>query len=303
MDDKENNTKKSDMKKKCFIITPIGSEGSDIRKKAEGVIDAVINPVLSSMDYDIYVPHKMNNPGSITGQIIDHILNDELVIANLTGLNANVMYELAVRHAARKPIVCIAENSTKLPFDVMTDRVIFYDDAMYSVEATKQDLSKKIAAATSQEKIDNPIYRSMSDKIILEKIDKGNDKDASAAYKYLIERLDRMERLFSYPPARSVIIPEREMKNNGKFPTLARISFDKIDDIVTKRRIAAYVRKKYAASGIMIHEISFDSTSNKDTLSILSGDIDGVGVEMLESLVDELGLKYSLKNAGYVIVK
>lgn len=303
MDDKENNSKECDMKKKCFIITPIGSEGSDIRKKAEGVIDAVINPVLRNMDYDIYIPHKMNNPGSITGQIIDHILNDELVIANLTGLNANVMYELAVRHAARKPIVCIAENSTKLPFDVMTDRVIFYDDAMYSVEATKQDLSKKIEAATSQDKIDNPIYRSMSDKIILETIDKGNDKDASAAYKYIIERLDKMERLFSYPPARPVIIPEREMKNNGIFSTLARISFDKIDDKITKRRIVEYVGKKYAAAGIMIHEMNFDSTSNKDTLSILSGDIDGDGVEMLESIVDELGEKYSLKNAGYVIVK
>lgn len=303
MDDKGNNSKKGDMRKKCFIITPIGSEGSDIRKKAEGVIDAVINPVLRSMDYDIYIPHKMNNPGSITGQIIDHILNDELVIANLTGLNANVMYELAVRHAARKPIVCIAENSTKLPFDVMTDRVIFYDDAMYSVEATKQDLSKKIEAATSQEKIDNPIYRSISDKIILETIDKGNDKDASAAYKYIIERLDKMERLFSYPPARPVIIPERELKNNGKSSTLAKISFDKIDDKVTKRCIGEYVRKKYSAAGIMIHEMHFGSTSNKDTLSILSGDIDGDGVEMLESIVDELGEKYSLKNAGYVIVK
>lgn len=303
MDDKENNSKECDMKKKCFIITPIGSEGSDIRKKAEGVIDAVINPVLKNMDYDIYIPHKMNNPGSITGQIIDHILNDELVIANLTGLNANVMYELAVRHAARKPIVCIAENSTKLPFDVMTDRVIFYDDAMYSVEATKQDLSKKIEAATSQEKIDNPIYRSMSDKIILETIDKGNDKDASAAYKYIIERLDKMERFFSYPPVRPVIRSEREMKNNGKFSTLARISFDKIDDKNIKRHIAEFVGKKYAASGIMIHEMNFDSSSNRDTLSILSGDIDGDGVEMLESIVDELGEKYSLKNAGYVIVK
>lgn len=303
MDDKENNSKKGDMKKKCFIITPIGSEGSDIRKKAEGVIDAVINPVLRSMDYDIHIPHKMDNPGSITGQIIDHILNDELVIANLTGLNANVMYELAVRHAARKPIVCIAENSTKLPFDVMTDRVIFYDDAMYSVEATKQDLSKKIEAATSQEKIDNPIYRSMSDKIILETIDKGNDKDASAAYKYIIERLDKMERFFSYPPARPVIRPEREMKYNGIFSTLVRISFDKIDDEVTKQHIIEYVSRKYAASGIRFQKIHFDSISNKDTLSILSEDIDGNGVEILESIVDELGKKYGLKNAGYVIVR
>ena len=100
--------------KKCFVITPIGNEGSDIRKKAEGVISAVIEPVMEELDYEAFIPHKMTNPGSITSQVIQHIIEDDLVIANLTGLNANVMYELAVRHAIRKPIVCIAENGTKL---------------------------------------------------------------------------------------------------------------------------------------------------------------------------------------------
>ena len=128
-------------KKKCFIITPIGNEGSEIRKKADGIIDAVIEPVLNDLDFDIQIPHKMNNPGSITTQIIDQILNDDLVVANLTGLNPNVMYELAVRHAVRKPIVCVVENSTKLPFDIITDRVIFYDDNMFSVSSTKHELT------------------------------------------------------------------------------------------------------------------------------------------------------------------
>ena len=187
-------------KKRCFIITPIGNEGSDIRKKADGIINAVINPILDDLDYEIFVPHKMNNPGSITSQVIDHILNDELVIANLTGLNANVMYELAVRHAARKPVVCVVENNTKLPFDVFTDRVIFYDDTMFSVTSTKRELSKMIDAAMCQDTIDNPIYRSMNERNVLETINKGQDETVTDLYKYLIERFDKMEQsLFEIP--------------------------------------------------------------------------------------------------------
>ncbi len=33
-------------KKKCFIITPIGKEGSDVRRSADGLIDSVIEPVV-----------------------------------------------------------------------------------------------------------------------------------------------------------------------------------------------------------------------------------------------------------------
>ena len=36
--------------KKCFIITPIGSDGSEIFRKAKGVIESVIKPVLEKMD-------------------------------------------------------------------------------------------------------------------------------------------------------------------------------------------------------------------------------------------------------------
>lgn len=116
--------------KKCFIITPIGDVVSDVRKKTDGLIESVIKPVLTEMNIETIVPHRISTPGPIGNDIIENILSCDLCIANLTGLNPNVMYEIAVRHAANKPIVCVAENGTVLPFDLVTERVLFYSNDM-----------------------------------------------------------------------------------------------------------------------------------------------------------------------------
>lgn len=160
--DKKNNIKN------CFIITPIGDEGSEIRMKADGIYYAVIVPVLSKKGYKPIAAHKISETGSITNQIIEHIVSDELVIANLTGSNANVMYELAVRHAVRKPVICIIEKGTDLPFDIVTDRAIFYKDNMLSVNNTIEELEKAINELDYTKKPDNPIYRAIKNESIME---------------------------------------------------------------------------------------------------------------------------------------
>ncbi|MFT9245622.1 MAG: hypothetical protein ABF500_10290, partial [Liquorilactobacillus satsumensis] len=77
-------------KRKCFVIMPIGEENSPVRKKSEGLLESVIKPVLSNLNIEPVVPSEMSKPGLITNQIIKEIVNDDLVIANLTGLNPNV---------------------------------------------------------------------------------------------------------------------------------------------------------------------------------------------------------------------
>lgn len=172
--------------KQCFVITPIGNPNTEIRRKADGVINAVITPVIKSLGFKLIIPHKMTAPGSITQQVLEHILNDELVIANLTGLNANVMYELATRHAARKPVVCIAEEGTPLPFDITTERMLFYSNDMFGVEELKENLSNMIAAAIADtQQPTNPIYRAKSDFIMQQAII--GDKD-----QFIVEKLNQL---------------------------------------------------------------------------------------------------------------
>lgn len=148
--------------KECFIITPIGDELSETRRKADGVIKSVIEPVLKEMGITPVVPHELANPGPIGDDIINRILNSYLCIANLTGLNPNVIYELAVRHAANRPIVCIAENETILPFDLANERVIFYSNDMRGVTDLMEKLRDYIETALTTTQL-NPITHAKRD--------------------------------------------------------------------------------------------------------------------------------------------
>lgn len=174
------------MNKKCFIITPIGEEGSDTREKAEGVIES-ITPVLEELNFELYVPHRMPKPGSITKQILECILNHELVIANLTELNPNVMYELAARHASARPVIALAESGTKLPFDITTERTIFYSNDMRGVPKLQKDLRSSIASINfDQPEYDNPIYRAQRDFKFKETVTEGKDA-------YIIDQLEELK--------------------------------------------------------------------------------------------------------------
>lgn len=146
--------------KKCFIITPIGNENSDVFRKAKGVIESTIKPVLHEYGFnDIKPAYEINISGMINTQIINRIIDDDLVIANLTGNNPNVMYELCLRHVVAKPIIHICENGTSLPFDIKNNRTIFYENDMLGVEELKNNLGNFIEEIDfNTEYKDNPIY-------------------------------------------------------------------------------------------------------------------------------------------------
>ena len=77
-----------------------------------------------------YVAKRSDNipePGIITSQVIQHVLNDPMVVADLTGSNGNVYYELALRHAIKKPLVQIISDNEKIPFDIANMRTIQFN--------------------------------------------------------------------------------------------------------------------------------------------------------------------------------
>ena len=97
-------------RKSCFVICPIGKSDSLTRRATNGLLDDVIIPVCSTLGFDTVAAHRIEESGDITTQIVQRLLNCDLVVCNLTDLNPNVMYELAIRHAVRRPVVIIAHE-------------------------------------------------------------------------------------------------------------------------------------------------------------------------------------------------
>jgi hypothetical protein len=73
-------------------------------------------------------------------------VDDDLVVADLTGQNPNVFYELAVRHAAGKPVVHLITSGESLPFDVANQRAIKYALDPDSLKKAREDLEAMVQA-------------------------------------------------------------------------------------------------------------------------------------------------------------
>lgn len=159
------NTEKK--KKTCFIITPIGGSGTPIRRKIDGIINEVIEPVLNELGYKVEVSHRINDSGSVTNTIIKKVYESDLVIANLTGNNPNVMYEVALRHASAKPIIHITENISDLPFDINDQRTITYTDDMAGAYQLKEDLKGMIDGVEFDKPATNPITLALEEKNLI----------------------------------------------------------------------------------------------------------------------------------------
>jgi hypothetical protein len=115
------------MNKTCFVISPIGDKNTEIRNRADSLYDLIIEPALEKYSFSVTRADKSNMVSSITSEIVQLVQDSGLCIIDITGHNANVMYECGRRHETGKPFIMMAEEGEILPFDINTIRTIFYN--------------------------------------------------------------------------------------------------------------------------------------------------------------------------------
>jgi hypothetical protein len=131
--------------KTCFVISPIGQPDSNVRIAADDFMGYIVRSCVKELGYEDPVrADHLPEPGRITSQIIELLQSADLVIADLSGNNANVFYELSCRHAIGKPAIHMAVEGTILPFDVADNRTIFYSMHARHVDRAKEELTAQI---------------------------------------------------------------------------------------------------------------------------------------------------------------
>jgi len=129
----------------CFVIAPLGDEGSETRQRSDKILEHLIKPAAKECHYDVVRSDVISEPGYINLQITEHLINADLVIADLTENKPNVYYELGIRHAVNKPVVTIIEDGETIPFDLAPMRTIHVDHKdLNSVAGCKEDIIKYI---------------------------------------------------------------------------------------------------------------------------------------------------------------
>ncbi|MCH8347172.1 MAG: hypothetical protein IH901_01555 [Proteobacteria bacterium] len=136
----------SKKQKECFVISQIGKENSEERRQADCFLEWIVKPTAGEIHkYKIVRADDIGKPGIITSQIITKLFEADLVIADLTNLNANVFYELGLRHLLQKPDIHMVTEGQSIPFDVANYRAIIYGiNHPKTVEKAKKELSLQI---------------------------------------------------------------------------------------------------------------------------------------------------------------
>ena len=153
-------------KQLCFVLMPFGvktaSDGSSI--DFDAVYAKLIRPAIEAAGLEPLRADEEQAGGIIHKPMFERLLLCELAVADLTTANANVFYELGVRHATKPfaTIVIFAEGRGQLPFDVAPLRGLPYrlDPAgrPVDVDVTCAALAERLRAA-AEGHVDSPIYQ------------------------------------------------------------------------------------------------------------------------------------------------
>ena len=222
--------------KSCFVIAPIGEIDSNTRIRSDLILKFLICPVAEDCGYAAVRADHISKPGLISPQVIECIAEADLVIADLTEGNPNVFYELAIRHAIRRPAIQLIEVGERIPFDLSAARTIQVDHKdLGSVDRAKSELRKQILAVErDDENVDNPISISLDLKAL--RISRDPGKRSIAGIGEEVVRLGEEVRtlVHNFSILDRLKLTEKVLETLSKFNSGIGSQFHDADDVMSK---------------------------------------------------------------------
>lgn len=146
----------------CFVIMPFGDKpdvGGD-QLDFDQVYEQLIKPAVEVAKLECIRCDEIGTPGWIHAEMISHLYSADVAIVDVTALNANVFYELGVRHALRRSVtVLIRRKGTEIPFNIQGLNVIEYDmEGIESINRARVKISEFISAGVHGRKSDSLVH-------------------------------------------------------------------------------------------------------------------------------------------------
>lgn len=148
----------------CFVLMPFGEKpdasGSVINFDA--VYSELIAPAIAEADMQPLRADEELGGGIIHEPMFERLVVCDFAVADLTTTNANVFYELGVRHAVRpRSTVLLRAGTSRMPFDVAPLRTIKYelgaDGRPDSVDVSRKTLVQFLTEARKAA-VDSPVF-------------------------------------------------------------------------------------------------------------------------------------------------
>jgi hypothetical protein len=149
----------------CFVIMPFGKK-SDAGGRTidfEAVYDQIIAPAVEAVGFRSIRSDREAAAGIVHKAMFERLILSEYAVADLTVLNANVFYELGVRHSARpQSTVLISAETSRLPFDIAPLSAMPYglgaNGRPNKVKVDRAALKERLAACKSHRTPDSPLF-------------------------------------------------------------------------------------------------------------------------------------------------
>ena len=222
-------------KKTCFVITGFGVKSDPASRKEldlDKTFENLILPVFKKMNIDCFRAREIIHSGVIDVPMYEWIYKADIVIADISTLNANALYELGVRHALRPfSTIVISENELKYPFDVNHTVIEPYehlgkDIGVSEAKRFKSNLKKKVQEILISKNTDSPVYTYLP---------------GLSAPKFTSKQIEKIAERKAFEPTLSDLVNDgNKLKDQGDFKTAklsyeAALSYDKNNDFLIQR--------------------------------------------------------------------
>lgn len=264
------------MEKTCFVIIGFGIKTdfeTGRRLNLDRTFENIIKPVFDELHILCYRACDLEQSGVIDKKIYENILKADFVVADISTLNPNAIYELGVRHALKpNTTIVIAEDKLKVPFDVNHVFIHSYkhledDIGVTEAERFKRHLKNQVQKFMTEPEIDSPIYTFIPNLVPpsftvdeIEDIKESIDKSHSTSD--LVELAEEKKNEKKYEVAKELLKEALKNKPNDSF-IIQRLALTTYKSKLPTEKEALFEALGY------LEQLNPEETTDPETLGLL----------------------------------